>query len=107
MNIQHSRSWLVLAAVTSLAVPAPSALADQIAVRSGEHKGFTRLVLDLPSPVPWQLKSGPETAQLALSGVKADFDLSDTFRRLSTGRVAALASDGCIERTENHTRMRV
>ena len=64
--------------------------AETITVRSGEHDGFTRIVLDLPRPRGWTLEQREGSAQLALRGPKARFDLSNAFRKIDTGRVNGL-----------------
>ncbi|WP_322867073.1 hypothetical protein U5922_013350 [Aquicoccus sp. G2-2] len=72
-----------LAALMAHAAPVP--------VRSGEHDGFTRLVLDLPAPSRWTLSETPDGSQITLKDIEATFDLSDTFRKITTQRIAGLA----------------
>ena len=64
--------------------------AETIVVRSGEHAGFTRIVLDLLHPRSWTLKHEKDLAQLVLKGPKASFDLSNAFRKINADRVREL-----------------
>ncbi len=63
---------------------------ETISVRSGEHDGFTRIVLDLTQPRGWTLEQDKSSARLVLRGPNASFDLSDAFRKINTGRVRDL-----------------
>jgi len=67
------------------------ALAQAISVRTGEHSGFTRLVLDVPRTVPWVVKKG-EVYSIELQELEAEFDLSGTLARLNSGRILGLAA---------------
>lgn len=70
---------------------AGAAQAQRVAVRGGEHPGFTRLVLDLPEAMPWEISREGDRATIALQR-DLSFDLSDAFTRLSEDRVAGLMS---------------
>ena len=65
-----------------------------VTVRSGEHDGFTRLALDLPQRVEWDI-SGDDIKTITFDGLKPNFDLTSVMPRLSAGRVVSvgLASD--------------
>ena len=76
-------------ALLSWAVP-EDLHAETIAVRSGEHDGFTRIVLDLPNPRDWTLDQDNASAKLVLKGARVRFDLSEAFRKIGTGRVSGL-----------------
>jgi len=82
------------AAVILALLHASPALAKQIGVRSGEHQGFTRVVLDLPSPLGWELESSERVARLTLSPAGAGFDLARTFERISRTRLRGISEDG-------------
>ena len=80
----------ILAAAILALLPGVPLRAEPVPVRTGEHDGFTRLVLDLPRALPWRLETDGDEAKLALDGIRADFDLDGAFRRLTTTRVAGL-----------------
>lgn len=66
--------------------------AEIVPVRSGEHDGFTRLALDLPRRLEWQLHSDEASSVLSFDGGKVEFDFEDTFRRITADRVSNLAA---------------
>ena len=78
--------WLCLASVTG-------ARAERVAVQSGEHDGFTRLVLDFAAPVGWQMTRTESGYRLALTRPDLRFDLSDVFRRVPRDRLASVWAD--------------
>lgn len=63
------------------------AAAQTIAVRSGEHGEFTRLVLRLPARMDWDLEQTGKTALLRLSGSDTRFDTSAVFGRIGRERL--------------------
>jgi hypothetical protein len=69
------------------------ASAQTIAVKSGEHEGFSRLVFTFPSPKEWKLIREPDGYGLAVTGPTPDYDLSSVFRRLSAGRLSKIYRD--------------
>ncbi|NDW32021.1 hypothetical protein [Salipiger sp. PrR007] len=73
--------------------PDPTA-AQQVVLRSGEHDGFTRLVLDLPEGLGWQGVPGPDGASYLVELARGGFEirLDDVFRRIGRDRVAAVAA---------------
>ena len=73
---------------------ASGALAQTLPVRSGEHGGFSRLVVDLPGEVAWQLDPQKEAAGYLLRFPDRGFgfDTGTVFDRIGTGRVAAVTS---------------
>lgn len=90
MTVMRLTSSVTLLLIWLLQCFPNTALADQISVRSGEHKGFTRLVLDLPGPRSWQLKTEGTRAQIKIEGAKSNFDLTRAFRKIGTDRVSDL-----------------
>lgn len=62
------------------------AFGQTVKVRSGEHNGFTRIALDLPGRVPWQVVEG-DTLQLKLEGLAPNFEVSSVMAKLNAGRV--------------------
>jgi hypothetical protein len=84
----HSLFWLTVALVVGVG----PALAETIPVRSGEHRGFTRLVLDLPRQVDWRLQSEENSGTLFLKGLKAEFDLKESFRKITSKRISNITA---------------
>jgi len=72
----------------------PGTLAAQTAiVTSGEHAGFSRLVVTSPEAQDWQLQRDGESYVLTLESPDIRFDLSAAFERIPKSRVADLAVD--------------
>ncbi|MGQ0564887.1 MAG: hypothetical protein ACT4OK_07420 [Gemmobacter sp.] len=82
----------ILAAGLLLAMTAV-AQAEQVTVQSGEHDGFTRLVLDFAGPVGWQMARTPDGYRLALDRPDMRFDLSGVFRPIRRDRLASIWAD--------------
>ena len=76
--------WIGLASV---------AQAEQVAVQSGEHDGFTRLVLDFAAPVGWTMTRTDAGYRLALSRPDMRFDLSEVFRKVPRDRLSSIWAD--------------
>ncbi|MGH1355018.1 MAG: hypothetical protein ACRBBS_08075 [Thalassovita sp.] len=68
-------------------------LAAPIVVKSGDHDGFTRVVLHLPSGNNWKTAEVEKGLRLEFPGAEPEFDLSQAFTRIGRDRVAAIASD--------------
>lgn len=84
-----------LAALLAGLLLAGAAAAQTVTIRSGEHEGFTRLVLGLGGGLgPWQLERAEAGYRLTLPQAAARFDLSQAFRRIGRSRVAALEDEG-------------
>jgi hypothetical protein len=66
--------------------------AQTVVVRSGEHDGFTRLVVSWPNSEPWRLYRTPEGYNLVVHGKDVRFDLTDAFRRISNQRIADMVA---------------
>lgn len=70
----------------------PSLVAAQAAVvRSGEHDGFSRLVVNLPSPAPWRFGRIADGYELRIDRPGLSFDLGQVFTRIPKTRLAAVA----------------
>ena len=67
------------------------ACAQDVTVRSGEHDGYTRLVVKVPPDTDWILKQTKNGARLnvALEGVK--FQTDSVFQRLTQNRLSAIS----------------
>jgi hypothetical protein len=73
-----------------IATAAPSA---PVAVTSGEHEGFTRLVFDYGQPVDWRFGRTDDGYELAVAGTAPGYDLTGVFRLIGTSRLAAIWAD--------------
>ncbi len=70
----------------------PSLAGAQTAVvRSGEHDGFSRLVVNLPSPSPWRFGRIADGYELRIDRPGLSFDLGQVFTRIPRTRLAAVA----------------
>ena len=70
-----------------------SVLSQQVAVTSGEHDGFTRLVLELDPALDWRLEDRTGIATLIVEGAPVDFDTSRVFDRISKARLGGLSTE--------------
>lgn len=82
----------ILAAVACLSCQAVAAAT--VTVRSGEHDGFTRLVLQLPREVTWSLERTEAGYMLATGGSEIEFDASKAFEYITRHRIASLQPKG-------------
>lgn len=82
------KRWLV----TICVVWAASAQAETVALRSGEHDGFTRIVVDAGVDVDWALGRDDRGYVLRLAGAAISFDISQVFRAITRDRIAGLAA---------------
>ena len=81
---------LILAA---LLVMAGQASAQTAKVTSGEHDGFSRLVVELPAPGDWQFGRTVDGYALSVSAPPAAYDLAGVFKLIRRDRLAAIAVD--------------
>lgn len=83
--IRHS-VWaiLILLGTMSMANAAP------IVVRSGDHEGFTRLVMQLPNDVQWQVTETRGLKTITVSGHQAGFDISRVFNVIPRDRLTGV-----------------
>ena len=73
-----------------LAVAAGPALAEEITVRSGEHAGFSRLVLAPQTETGWTLGRIGRGYELRLDRPGVTFDLTRVFDLIPQTRIAAI-----------------
>ncbi|WP_281973305.1 hypothetical protein [Ruegeria faecimaris] len=78
---------MVSAALTA----AGQAGARDISVRSGEHDGYTRLVVQVPPGTEWGLKQTKNGARLDIALPDAEFQTGAVFQRLSQNRLSAIS----------------
>jgi len=67
-----------------------AAVAQSLRVRSGEHDGFTRLVVQMPAGTAWNLRQQRNGAELDVALEDAVFDTRSVFDRLSERRLIAI-----------------
>ena len=68
--------------------------AQTIVTRSGEHKGFTRLVMRLPNGADWSMTQSGKTATVNIGAPEAVFDTSRVFNLIPRTRLQSLAQNG-------------
>lgn len=74
-----------------LIVLGASASAETLRVRSGEHDGYTRLVVQVPPGTGWRLDQHQGGARLSIALNDVTFETRSVFDRLSGDRLAALS----------------
>ena len=84
------RRFFTLLAITWFAT---AANAQSVQVRTGEHQGFTRIVLTMPGRIAWQLDQSGKDATLVFERPGLTFDTSAVFDRISENRLMAVAAD--------------
>ena len=67
--------------------------AAPVLVKTGEHEGFTRLVMEFPAPVDWQMGRSADGYELRVVGQPANYDLSEAFKLIGKSRLAAIWVD--------------
>ncbi|WP_324752434.1 hypothetical protein [Roseovarius sp. Pro17] len=73
-----------------LALGAPQLKAQQALVRSGEHNGYTRVVVDLPRRMPWKSTGSGKSREIIFGSGKLLIDVSQAFDRISGDRLASI-----------------
>ncbi|WP_299949348.1 hypothetical protein [uncultured Ruegeria sp.] len=68
-----------------------SASAQTLPVRSGEHEGYTRLVIQVPAGTGWTLTTRKNGADLNIAIEGVTFDTNAVFDRLSGDRLQSLS----------------
>jgi hypothetical protein len=76
-----------------LVMLAGAARAETVTVTSGEHDGFSRVVVDLAEATPWQMgrTSDGYVLRFAREGIR--YDLTQVFRTIPRTRLAAIWAD--------------
>ena len=67
--------------------------AQTVIVKSGDHPGFTRLVLELPKAADWQMGRTAEGYELRIADKALRFDVSEVFKDIQRNRLAAIWMD--------------
>ncbi|MFN4170408.1 MAG: hypothetical protein ACK4GW_01520, partial [Pseudorhodobacter sp.] len=77
--------WLMIAPM--------AAQSQSVRVTSGEHAGFSRIVLQFPQSVDWTVMRTGSGYALSVPGVRPRYDLTDVFRLIPRDRLAAIHAD--------------
>ena len=72
---------------------ATGALAQTAVVKSGDHPGFTRLVLELPKVAAWKMGRTSEGYELRVEDEKLRYDLTQVFTTIGRNRLASIWED--------------
>ncbi len=75
----------------ALSLIAASAWAEPIIVRSGDHEGFSRLVLHLPQRVDWTISGAEKQKKLLINQKYVKWDIDEVFERMSTIRISDIS----------------
>ena len=71
-----------------------SILAQPMLVRSGEHDGFTRIVIDAGPNAEWTAKYSGDLVELSVDGPKKSFDLAQVYSRITQDRIKSVKRSG-------------
>ncbi|NOD76267.1 hypothetical protein [Ruegeria sp. HKCCD4332] len=77
--------------ISAVVAAATSATAQDVAVRSGEHDGYTRLVFKVPPNTEWRLAQRRDGARLTVDLGGVTFRTGSVFSRLTTNRLESLS----------------
>jgi len=90
----------VFAAIVLLCGFAMAASAGPVAVRSGEHPGFSRLVIDFGQVPQWTVNEREGGRRLDFAGQAVALDVSGVFARMGRSRIASVdAGPGHLDLT--------
>lgn len=81
-------------AIAAAVLTAGFVQAQTIVARSGEHQGFSRLVMRLPSGADWSLTQSGKTATVNIDAPDAVFDISRVFNLIPRTRLQSLQQNG-------------
>jgi hypothetical protein len=84
----------LLASIIALWAIGNPAIAQTSLIRSGEHDGFTRLVLPLPKDANWSINQSEGSFSLKVDVPSIEFDSSRVFDRIGRSRLVAISQDG-------------
>jgi tetratricopeptide (TPR) repeat protein len=63
-------------------------------VKSGEHDGFTRMVIEYGEPVEWTVGRNSDGYQLRIAGFSPSYDLTEAFKVIGNSRLAGITVNG-------------
>lgn len=76
--------------IAAAALAGSGAMAQTVAVRSGEHENFTRLVMLLPDKAKWTIGESDQALRLSTDLETIQFDTSQVFSRIPRTRLVDL-----------------
>ena len=82
--------WLILIWLALVALPAGAA---PVKVTSGEHEGFTRVVMEFAAAVDWTVGRTRDGYALQVAGQTPGYDLTKAFDLIGRGRLSAIWTD--------------
>ena len=83
------------AGILALILWFPAALhAEVSAVLSGEHAGFSRMVIQLPAPTRWAFGKSDTSYELRIADPDLELDTREVFKRIPHTRIAQIARPG-------------
>ncbi|WP_193748256.1 hypothetical protein [Leisingera sp. ANG-M1] len=85
--------WRALATAAAI-LTAGAVSAQTIVTRSGEHNGFTRLVMRLPGGADWSLTQSGKSATVNIDAPDVEFDTSRVFNLIPRTRLQSLGQNG-------------
>jgi len=85
---------LILLFILAIWAAGGTASAQISVIRSGEHDGFTRLVLPLPKDVVWTIDNSDRQISVQVDSASLQFDFSRVFARIGRNRLAAISQEG-------------
>lgn len=65
----------------------------QVLIKSGEHDGFTRFVMDYKEPVSWRLGRSEDGYELHVERRGIEYDFSKVYRPIGKDRLASIWAD--------------
>jgi len=80
----------IAAAIISVFLLSMPASAQEVQIRSGDHPGFSRLVVDLPARVAWSMKGAGSQRTLTIEQPGLAFDTTAVFGRIAKDRLTAV-----------------
>ncbi len=81
-----------LATLGAVLATAGAASAEGGAIRSGEHAGFSRIVMEIDPTTEWSLELAPGSATIFFPQKAIDFGTRDVFERIPRTRITAVES---------------
>ena len=84
------RAFAILAGLAIGSMAPGEARAQTIVARSGEHDGFSRLVMRLPNGADWSLTQSGRSATLNIGAPNVVYDTSRVFNLIPRDRLAAI-----------------
>ncbi len=92
-NPDPSRKWRLTVAAVIAVIAGPIA-AETVKIRTAEHEGFTRIVVDFDDRPSWRLGRLPVGYGFRSADSSIEYDTSGIYRRIARDRLSELIPDG-------------